>query len=130
MYCHMLDWIEFGLRWVLGLQFIFWGLNGFFHWKAIPPGPKAIEQFSEACIQSGFIMPLVKVLEIIGGALLLTKYSAGSGLFLLAPIVVIISGLHWVHNRANSAPVLVPITLPFVILIVLSFEEWSSLFLK
>lgn len=126
----MWDWMDLGLCWVLGLQFIFWGFNGFFHWKSIPPSPPFIEHFSEACVQSKFIMPLVKILEIVGGVLLLTKYYAFLGLYLLAPIVVVISGLHWFHNQKKSWQVLLPISLPFAFLLIIRFEDWKNLFLR
>lgn len=125
----MTEQIEFILRWVIGVQLTFWGLNGFFHWKPIPPSAEAINNFTEACIKSKFIMPTVKVFEIVFGIFLMTGFCTLLSLAALAPIIFVISGLHLCHNK-KSWQVIVPITLPFLTLVVLAYEKWKNLFLN
>ncbi|WP_413289155.1 hypothetical protein [Bdellovibrio sp. HCB337] len=124
----MLEWLEIFCRWVLGLQFLFWGLNGFFHWRPIPPSAQPINDFTEACIKTRFIMPTVKIFEIAFGALLLTGKATIVAWAALAPIVFIISGLHLLYNK-KYWEVLLPITLPFLLILVLNFEKWQNLLL-
>lgn len=111
-----MEWIEITCRWALGLQLLFWGLNGFFHWKVIPPSSDFIAQFSDVCVKSRFIMQTVKILEVFFGAMLLSGYGTLIALIFLGPIVFVISGLHVFHN-AKWWQVLVPITVPFMILL-------------
>lgn len=121
-----MNYLELALRWILGLQLIFWGLNGFFNWLKLPPAPPVIEGFITACIESRFIMPTVKVFEIIFGLILLSGEGTPFGLIMLAPIIFVITGLHLIHNK-KAWEVLLPISLPFILLIVLHYEAWLKL---
>lgn len=121
-------WLELIFRWILGLQLVFWGLNGFFHWKSIPPSTDFINRFSEICVQSRFIMPTVKVFEILFGFLLLTGTHTSLALIALGPIIFVVTGLHAVHNPQRSWEVVLPISLPFVGVLLLNFESWRGLF--
>lgn len=122
----MTDQIEMVLRWIFGLQMVFWGLNGFFQWKQVPPSAAAIDSFTAACIQSGFIMPIVKIFEIVFGALLLANIASPLALVMLAPIIFVITALHLLYNK-KSWEVLVPISLPFWILVGFHHETWRNL---
>ena len=123
----MLEWTEIIFRWILGLQLVFWGLNGFFHWKEIPPSTDFINEFSDVCFRSRFILPTVKIFEIVFGALLLTGAYTLLALVALAPIIFVISGLHLLHNK-KSWEVLLPITLPFLIIVILYLmKSWADL---
>jgi uncharacterized membrane protein YphA (DoxX/SURF4 family) len=109
-------WIEIITRWLFGLQFPFWGLNGFFHWKAIPPSGEVIDSFVQACIKTRFIMPVVKWLEIISGILLLVGLCIPLALAMLAPLLFVITFLHVLHNP-RWWEVIVPVCLPYTILL-------------
>ena len=123
----MTEWIELVVRWMLGLQLLFWGLNGFFHWKQTPPSNDFINEFTDACLRSKFIMPVVKIFETVFGALLLTGVGTLVALIALGPIISVISGLHLFHNR-RAWEVLLPITLPFLVIAILNFEKLKLLF--
>lgn len=122
-----MEWIEIICRWVLGLQLVFWGLNGFFHWKQIPPSAEPIDAFVEACIKTKFIMPTVKIFEITFGALLLTGSWTFVAWVALAPVVFVVTGLHAIYNK-RFWEVLVPITLPFLVVLAFNFDKWLQLF--
>ncbi len=122
----MLEWLIIGCRWVLGLQLLFWGLNGFFQWKAIPACGAFIDRFSDICAQSKFIMPTVKTIEIVFGIALLTGYATLLSLIFLGPIIFVISGLHLLHNR-RWWQVLIPITVPYLLLVLAEQGQFRSL---
>jgi uncharacterized membrane protein YphA (DoxX/SURF4 family) len=81
------------LRTLLGLAFVFFGLNGFLHFmKASPPSGQA-GAFIMAMFTSGYFYA-VAALQIIGGLLLLIGRFVPLGLTLLSPIVVNIVLFH------------------------------------
>jgi uncharacterized membrane protein YphA (DoxX/SURF4 family) len=124
-----ISWIEILLRWILGLQFAFWGLNGFFRWLPIPPSSDFINRFSDLCYESGFILPTVKIFEIVFGLLLLSGSRTLIALIMLGPIVFVISGLHLFHNSRKSWQVLGPISIPYLLLVVLDWALFKNLLL-
>lgn len=111
----MLDYIEIACRWIFALQMIFWGLNGFFNWVQIPPSSEGVTRFAQACVDTRFIMPTVKVIEIICGILLLIKFAMILNLMIFAPIIFVITLLHLIHNP-KPWPVVLPVSLPFAIM--------------
>lgn len=117
------DYIEVVLRWLFGLQMVFWGLNGFFNWIRIPPASPGIEKFVQACVESKFIMPSVKLIEVIFGSFLLIGFIVPLSLGVFAPLLFVITGLHVLHNPKPWG-VLASYTLPYVILLVLHRESF------
>ena len=81
-------------RIVLGLVFFVFGLNGFLHFLPMPPmsGPPA--EFMGALGATGYMFPLIKGVEVIGGLLLLLGRYVPLALTLLAPIIVNIVAFH------------------------------------
>lgn len=73
-------------RILLGVGFVVFGLNFFFKFMAIPKSEGLPAQFMGALFASG-ALALIKVLEIVGGALVLSKRFAPLGLVILGPIV-------------------------------------------
>ena len=59
-------------RFVLGLVFVVFGLNGFLNFMPMGPVPALAGQFAGALIQSHY-MVVVLTLEILSGVLLLTN---------------------------------------------------------
>lgn len=119
-----------GARILLGLIFFVFGLNGFLNFFPPPPPesmPKALQDFFELFVKSGYLMPLVKGTEVVAGALLLANRFVPLALVVLAPVIVNIVLVHlllapsglgiallvlalelylaWVHRRA-FAPLL------------------------
>jgi len=123
----MLEWIEIILRWILGMQFLFWGLNGFFRWKSIPPSGDFVGRFGDVCFESKFILPVVKIFEIFFGAALLTGHGTLASLIFLGPLVFVISGLHLFHNP-RWWEVIVPITLPYLAIAGLNWQKVLAIF--
>ncbi|MBK9323082.1 MAG: hypothetical protein IPM97_09120 [Bdellovibrionaceae bacterium] len=123
----MMEWLEIGCRWALGLQLLFWGLNDFFKWKAIPKSADFIDHFTNICVQSKFIMPSVKTIEIVFGFALLTGYGTLLALVFLGPIVFLITGLHLFHNKERWS-VIIPITGPYLLLLFTQQNYFLGLF--
>lgn len=111
-----MEWLELALRFIFGAQMFFWGMNGFFNWVKIPPSSKIIDRFVESCIETRFIMPLVKIIEIAGGALIVLGIFVLPSLMVFAPLMTIITGLHLFHNPKPWG-VILTCTLPYIMLI-------------
>lgn len=103
------------LQIVVGLQYVFWGLNGFLHFKALPPSDERIQKFVERCYQTPGLMNGVKIIQILAGLLLILDTQVLAALLFLFPITTVISWLHLRYNK-RKAEVLVPLSLPFYIL--------------
>jgi putative oxidoreductase len=72
---------------LVGALFLFGGLNYFFNFVAQPPIPGDPGVYMGIMMSSG-MMTVVKVLEVIGGALILFPDKRALGLTILAPITV------------------------------------------
>ena len=105
-------------RIVLGAIFFVFGLNGFLHFMPNPPMPAAAGAFMGAMAATGYMFPLIKSVEVIGGALLLSNRFVPLALATVAPNVVNIVLFH-----AVLAPGGLPVAL-FVLALEL-FTAWS-----
>ena len=76
------------VRSLLGLIFIVFGLNGFFHFIPMPPPPadSAAGQFFAAVSTTGY-MNVVFLCQIIGGLLLFFNFLPVLGLVILCPVI-------------------------------------------
>lgn len=81
-------------RSLLGLLFLVFGLNGFLHFMPTPPVPARAGEFLGALAASGYMFPLIKGTEVVGGALLLSGRLVPLALVLLAPVIVNIVAFH------------------------------------
>lgn len=71
-------------------------------------------------------MPTVKLFEIAFGALLLTGVGIQIAIIFLSPIIFMIAGLHILHNP-KWAPVVLPVLIPFLVLLVLHENKFEAL---
>ena len=81
---------------LLGLLFIVFGMNHFLHFIPMPPGPpegSPSALFFAAIFPTGFLT-FVKVLEVLGGVLVVIPKTRNIGLLVLAPIIVNIFAFH------------------------------------
>lgn len=81
-------------RVLLGSVFVLFGLNGFLHFMPTPPLPEKAGNLMGAFAAVGYMFPLIKGTEILGGLALLSGRFVPLGLVLLAPIVVNIAAFH------------------------------------
>jgi uncharacterized membrane protein YphA (DoxX/SURF4 family) len=105
-------------RLLLGLVFVVFGLNGFLQFLPMPPAPDKAMAFMGALAASGYMFPLIKSVEVVGGALLLSNRFVPLALAMVAPNVVNIVLFH-----AVLAPGGLPVAL-FILALEL-FSAWS-----
>jgi uncharacterized membrane protein YphA (DoxX/SURF4 family) len=84
-----MKWAVLVARVLVGLPFFMLGLNHFLNFMPMPAPelPDAAMKFGTALGESGY-MNAVKVLEVVGGALLLSGRLVPLGLVLLTPVAV------------------------------------------
>jgi putative oxidoreductase len=98
-------------RILLGLIFVVFGLNGFFHFLDMGPMPSGLAgQFIGALVQSHYFL-VVAALQVAGGALLLVNRFVPLGLVLLGPVIVNIVLYHVFLNPTGAAPAIVVVLL-------------------
>ncbi|HEY1582252.1 MAG TPA: hypothetical protein VGF73_04030 [Chthoniobacterales bacterium] len=111
------------VRTLLGLIFVVFGLNGFFHF--IPMGPlpapdSPAGQFFAAVSSTGFIQ-VVFLCQIVGGFLLLFNLLPVIGLTILCPVVFNIVLFH-----ATMAPQGLPLAIGVAVLtLILVWAYWE-----
>lgn len=102
-----IQWLQQGARVVLGLVFLLFGLNYFVPFLPTPPPPTGdAAVFLTGLFASGYLMPLVKGVEVVAAVLLLSNRFVPLALVLLAPIIVNIAGFHFVLAPAYGMPIL------------------------
>jgi putative oxidoreductase len=106
------------LRSLFGLMFLVFGLNGFLHFLPMPPISGPAGAFMGALIATGYMMPLIKGVEVICGAMLLANCWSALALVLLAPNVVNIFLFHTLLAPSG-------IVMGIVVLILEVFLMWS-----
>jgi putative oxidoreductase len=105
-------------RYLLGLVFFVFGLNGFLHFIPTGPMPTGLAgQFANVLFQSHY-MYIVSALQVIGGALLLVNRYVPLALTLLGPVIVNIFFFHLLMEHTG---------LPLAIVVVIL---WGILFLR
>src|SRR4051812_25550340 len=81
-------------RSLLGLAFVFFGLNGIFMFMKPPPQPPGLAaDFSKALFESHYLY-VIAALQVVGGLLLLIGRFVPLGLLLLGPVIVNILLFH------------------------------------
>lgn len=102
-------------RILLGLIFVFFGLNIFFHFLPTPPLPKDISgEYSHALFASHYIL-FVGAVQVLGGALLLIGRYVALGLVLLGPVIINILLFHSLMAPAAILPGIVTAILWFIV---------------
>lgn len=118
----------FGARIILGGIFFFFGLNGLmmiFTGSGFIPMPTPSEKMMAVMgglFAAGYLMPLVKILEIVGGLLLLSNRYVPLALTLLAPIMVNILGLH-LFAEPSALPMGATMT---ALMVILFNHHWAN----
>jgi uncharacterized membrane protein YphA (DoxX/SURF4 family) len=103
---------------ILGLIFVVFGLNGFFHFIPNPPAAEPMTAFMTALGETAYFMIVVKLVEVASGLMILTGRFLPLGLILLAPVSVNILLVHVFLDRSG---------LPIAIVIILLqlFLAWA-----
>lgn len=84
----MKEKVVFGLQLLAGLMLVVFGLNKFLHFISHPPMPEAMGMYMGALAKSGFIFPIVAVIEIIAGIAFLSNKYVSLMAVVLMPVMV------------------------------------------
>src|SRR6516165_3532442 len=109
-------------RLLLGLIFLVFGLNGFFHFLSMPAPTGVAGQFLGALFLSNFLIVMF-VIQLIGAVLLLVNRCFALALTVLAPIIVNILLFHLLMATSG-----VPLAILVAVLWVLVFFSVRSAF--
>ena len=111
----------FVVRILLGLLFVVFGLNGWFHFIPLPPREGRAAEFMGHMISTGYFN-VILVLQVVGGLLLLSGISVPLGLTLLSPVIVNIVMFHLFMDRKGIGLALVILVLSLFLL----WQYWAS----
>ncbi len=109
-------------RYLAGLIFLVFGLNGFLHFIPLPPPNGMAAQFMGALYVSHYLTVIFAV-QVVGGVLLLVNRFVPLALAILAPVIVNILSFH-----ALMAPSGLPLALFVTVLWALVFVYVRSAF--
>ena len=91
-------------RYLLGVVFLVFGLNGFLHFIPQPPPPPglALDYLTVMGVSHAMVLPFL--LQIVGGVLLLANRYVPLALVLLGPVIVNILMFHVLMAPAGLPP--------------------------
>ncbi|MBI2280829.1 MAG: DoxX family protein [Bacteroidetes bacterium] len=93
---------------LFGLMFINAGLNKFLNYIPVPDDmPEAMVKLTEALMSISWLMPLVAVVEIVGGILFIIPKFRALGAIIIFPIVVGIVLTHTINEPSGLPMALV-----------------------
>lgn len=90
------------VRWVLGIFLLSMGINKFFPYMPPMELSESAEQFIGALAATGYMLPMVGVVEIATGAMLLSAATAPLAIVLLAPLSVNVILFHAFLDPASG----------------------------
>jgi putative oxidoreductase len=106
-------------RIVLGLIYLVFGLNFFFHFIPTPPPSGGVaDAFTGGLFQSGYFFPMLKGIEVALGALLLAGIFVPLSLVILMPISINILLFHAFLSPAGTL-------MGVIIVVVHLYLAWS-----
>ncbi|MCK0136116.1 DoxX family membrane protein [Arenibacter sp. S6351L] len=116
----MKNTINFIICLLFGLMFMNAGLNKFFNYMPVPDDlPESMLKVMEAFLTIRWILPLVGIIEIIGGILFIIPKTRALGAIVIFPIMVGILLTHIV-NAPSGLPIA---AILFIINIWIMFEN-------
>lgn len=95
--------LEAAARYLLGGIFLVFGADYLFHLMPELPFSEAGGRFLEALLATGYMFPLIKIVEVTGSILILSRL-VPLGLLVLAPVVLNI-GLYHLALDPNGSPI-------------------------
>ena len=102
-------------RSLLGLMFVVFGLNGFFHFIPQPPPPPGLPSQYLGVLAASHLLAPVYLLQFISGVLLLLNRYVPIALVLLGPVIVNILLYHSLMDPKGLPPGLVALALYLIV---------------
>jgi putative oxidoreductase len=109
-------------RYLMGLIFLVFGLNGFLHFIPMPPPTGVALQFSLALIATKFWVVIFGT-QVVGGLLLLINRYVPLALVILGPVIVNILAFH-IFMAPAGLPLAFVVTILWFILVA---RNWKYL---
>jgi len=116
------------VRVLMGLIFVFFGLNGFLQFMKAPMPTGLAGEFLTVLFQSHYVL-FICVVQIVGGLLLLVNRYVPLALTLLGPVVVNIILYHLLLNP-TAAQLAVVVTICWFFLFYRYRQNFSGLFVQ
>ena len=97
--------ILLGISILFGLMFINAGLNKFLNYIPVPKDmPENMVKLMTAFTEIGWLIPLVAIVEIIGGILFITNKYRALGAIIILPVMIGILLIH-IMNEPSGLPI-------------------------
>lgn len=96
-------------RFLLGLILVVFGLNGFVQFIPIPDMTPEAEAFMNALVETGYMVPFWKSVEVICGIAILTGYFLPLALVVITPVLLNIVAFHLFLDPNPGALVMVAV---------------------
>ncbi len=97
--------ILLGVSILFGLMFINAGLNKFLNYIPVPKDmPENMVKLMTAFTEIGWLIPLVAIVEIIGGILFITNKFRALGAIIILPVMIGILLIH-IMNEPSGLPI-------------------------
>lgn len=90
----MKDKVFFGIQLLAGLMLVVFGLNKFLHFIPMAPPPGEMGVFMGALFATGYLFPLIAVIEVLAGIAFLTNKYTPIMAIILMPVMVNASLAH------------------------------------
>ncbi|PIF44057.1 DoxX-like protein [Chryseobacterium sp. 52] len=102
--------VKFILSFIFALIFINAGMNKFFHYSPMPKMSIEQEKIFAAFVEIGWLMPLVGIVEIIGGILFIFPKTKALGAIIIFPVMVGIV-LHNVYRDPSQMGIITAVVM-------------------
>ena len=116
-----------GIQVIAGLMLIVFGLNKFLHFIAMGEPPAAMGEYLGALFKTGFLFPLIAVIEITAGVAFVSNKFAPLMVIILMPVMVNAFLAHLFLDPAGIGAAAFILT-ALIIIIVRNFERYRELF--
>ena len=80
--------IEKNLRGLFALMLVVFGINKFLQFMPMPPLAEQAGAFMDALVSSGYILPIVGVVELVAGIMIITNKFRALALVIVFPVAL------------------------------------------
>ncbi len=128
----MFSKVALASRYILGLMFTVFGLNGVMMaftgqgFIPMPPQPEVMITIMTGFMATGYLMALVSSLQLISGLLLLSGFYINAAIVFLGPIIVNIVLIH-VFAERSGLPMAIVVAILYIILVKSRWSDFRAL---
>ena len=115
------------VRLLLGVMMIAFGANKFLHFMPMPEMAEPMQNFLGAIGATGYLMPLVAIVEIVAGITFVFNKFAALGAVILVPVMLNAFLAHLFLDPAGMGGALVAFILTIVLIVGMK-DKYSKIF--